>query len=137
MPDTSDWYSVAPDCVKTTGDLGSGFENIAAPYQDCTGFFTFGQGTIYSGAPGQPFPEGAQVGDVVIGATTAIWVITVIGFAVSMGAFVAWVWFENKKLWAQAMLLRAAGRASVPGGPPPGAGPAQPPLAGPSMEPRE
>lgn len=132
MPDTSDWYSVAPDCIKNTGDLGSGFENIAAPFQDCTGFQTFGTGTQYSGAPGQPFPEGAEVGDVVNGASIALWIITVIGFAVSIGFFIAWVWFENKKLWAQTMLLRAAGTMPTPAGPSPGA--PSPPPPGPSPE---
>lgn len=115
MPDVSDWYSVAPDCVKDTGDLGSGFENLAAPYEDCTGFFDFGQGTVYAGAPGQPVPEGAMTGDVIQDASTALWLITAVGFAVMVLAFVAWVWFENKKLWAQASLLRGASSAPAPG----------------------
>jgi hypothetical protein len=136
VPDTSDWYSVAPDCVKNTGDLGSGFENIAAPFQDCQGFFTFGGGTEYAGAPGVAVPEGGSVGDVVSGASIALWVITVVGFVVSIGAFIAWVWLENKKLWAQTMLLRAAGGMPTPAGPPE-PGPGQPPMAGPSTEPGE
>jgi hypothetical protein len=122
------WYSVAPDCVKNTGDLGSGFENIAKPFQDCTGYFTFGPGTAYEGAPGQPVAHGAS---------TALWIITAIGFLVSIGFIVAWVWFENSKLWAQTMLLRAGGGMPAPGGVPPGPGPSQPPLAGPSTEPGE
>lgn len=134
MPDTSDWYDVTPDCIKNTGDLGSGFENIAAPFQDCHGFFTFGAGTQYAGAPGVSVPEGGNIGDVVGSASIALWVITLIGFLVSIGAFVAWVWFENKKLWAQATLLRAAGGRPTPAGPP-APGPSEPPLAGPSIEP--
>jgi hypothetical protein len=137
VPDTSDWYSVAPDCIKNTGDLGSGFENLAAPFQDCHGFFTFGAGTQYAGAPGVAVPEGGTIGAQIGGASTALWIITAIGFLVSIGAFVAWVWFENKKLWAQAMLLRAAGGMPAPGGVPPGPSPSQPPLAGPSTEPGE
>jgi hypothetical protein len=119
------WYSVAPDCVKT-GDLGSGFENIASPYQDCTGFFTFGPGKAYEGAPGQP---------TAFGGSTALYIITAIGFLVSIGFFVLWVWTENAKLWTQAMALRAAGGFGARGGPPPG--PGQAPLAGPSTEPGE
>jgi len=116
------WYSVVPDCVKT-GDLGSGFENIAKPYQDCTGYFTFGPGKAYEGAPGEPAAFGGSM---------ALYIITVIGFLVSIGFIVAWVWFENNKLWAQATLLRAAGGMPAPGGVPPGPGPSQPPPAGPS-----
>jgi hypothetical protein len=121
------WYSVAPDCVKT-GDLGSGFENIASPYQDCTGFFTFGTGKAYEGAPGQPAAYGGS---------TALYIITVIGFLVSIGFFILWVWTENAKLWAQTMALRAGGTMRAPGGAPPGPGSSQPPLAGPSIEPGE
>lgn len=109
-----DWYSVAPDCVKT-GDLGVGFENIAGPYQDCTGFFTFGGGRIWAGAPGQPFPEGADVGTVVSGGSIALYIITALGFAVSIAFFIAWVWFENRKLVAQAERLRAAAGGPMAG----------------------
>jgi hypothetical protein len=136
VPGVGGWYSVAPDCIKT-GDLGSGFENIASPFQDCHGFFTFGAGTQYAGAPGVAVPDGGQVGDVVSSASIGLWVITVIGFLVSIGFFVLWVWFENKKLWAQTMLLRAAAGTPAPGGVPPGPGPSQPPLAGPSTHPGE
>src|ERR671935_245674 len=59
MAGVGGWSSVAPDCVKT-GDLGSGFENIAKPYQDCTGFFTFGPGKAYEGAPGEPTAFGGS-----------------------------------------------------------------------------
>jgi hypothetical protein len=48
-----------------------------------------------------------------------------------------WVWLENKKVTAQAALLRAAGGLPAPGGVPPGPGPSQPPLAGPSTDPGE
>ena len=110
-----DWYSVAPDCIKT-GDLGAGFENLASPFADCTGYFTFGGGRVYAGAPFQPFPEGAEVGDLVSGGSTALYIITAIGFAVSIAFFVAWVWFENRKLVAQAGRLRAAAGGPL-GGP--------------------
>jgi 4-amino-4-deoxy-L-arabinose transferase-like glycosyltransferase len=130
VPDVSDWYSVAPNCVVTDSEklekFGSGFDALAPPYQDCHGFFTFGVGRQYELAPGAPGNHGGS---------TALYIITAIGFLVSIGFFIAWVWFENKKLWAQAMLLRAAGGRPAPGGVPPGPGPSQPPLAGPTAEP--
>jgi hypothetical protein len=52
-----------------------------------------------------------------------------------VGSLIGWVWLENKKLTAQAELLRAAGGMPAPGGIPPGPGPSQPPLAGPSTDP--
>jgi hypothetical protein len=65
------------------------------------------------------------------------YVLTGLGMALMIAALVYWVWLENRKLWAQAELLRAAGGAPVPGGVPPGPAPSQPPLAGPSTEPGE
>ncbi len=110
-----DWYSVAPDCIKT-GDLGVGFENIASPFQDCHGFFTFGPGTAWAAAPGVPVPEGGQIGDAVFSASTALYLITAIGFAVSIAFFVLWVVTENRKLVRQAERLRAAAGGPL-GGP--------------------
>ena len=116
-----DWYSVAPDCIKTT-DVGVGFENVAKPFQDCTGgFFTFGTGRVWAGAPGQAVPEGGHVGQVLSGGSTALYIITAIGFAVSIAFIIAWVVFENRKLTSQAERLRAAGGPlGAPGAPPPG-----------------
>ena len=66
---------------------------------------------------------------------TGTYIMTVLGIIVMLAAFVYWTWLENRKLAAQAALLRAAGGLPVPGGVPPGPGPSQPPLAGPSTEP--
>jgi hypothetical protein len=71
------------------------------------------------------------------GNSTGTYVLTVLGIIVMVAAFIGWVWLENRKLWAQADLLRAAGGAPVPGGVPPGPSPAQPPLAGPETRPGE
>lgn len=65
---------------------------------------------------------------------TGYYVLTVLGIIVMVLALIGWVWLENAKLRAQAELLRAAGGAPVPGGPP-GPSPSQPPMAGPSTEP--
>jgi hypothetical protein len=68
---------------------------------------------------------------------TGYYVLTVLGIIVMVAALIGWVWLENRKLWAQTELLRAAGGMPAPGGVPPGPAPSQPPLAGPSKEPGE
>ncbi len=65
------------------------------------------------------------------------YILTGLGIALVIAALVYWVWLENRKLTAQADLLRAAGGLPVPGGALPGPGPSQPPLAGPTTEPGE
>jgi hypothetical protein len=69
--------------------------------------------------------------------STGTYIMTVLGIILMVGSIVGWVWLENRKLEAQAMLLRAAGGMPAPGGIPPGPGPSQPPLAGPSTNPGE
>jgi hypothetical protein len=69
------------------------------------------------------------------GGTTGTYIMTALGIALMLLAFVAWVRLEQGKLAAQAELLRAAGGLPAPGGIPPGPGPSQPPLAGPQTEP--
>ena len=69
--------------------------------------------------------------------STGTYVLTVLGIILMVVALIGWVWLENKKLTAQAALLRAAGGLPAPGGVPPGAGPSQPPLAGPTTDPGE
>jgi hypothetical protein len=69
------------------------------------------------------------------GDSTGTYILTVLGILVMVGSLIGWVWLENKKLTAQAELLRAAGGLPAPGGVPPGPGPSQPPLAGPSTDP--
>jgi hypothetical protein len=117
------WYDVTPDCIKH--DLPAGIpysSEVTAPFADCTnGFFTFGPGTDYAGATGVPIPEGGSLGDVVQSATFGIWFLTTVGFAVSIAAIVAWVWFEHTKLMKRAEMLRAAARPRAPEAPPPGA----------------
>jgi hypothetical protein len=69
------------------------------------------------------------------GGSTGTYILTVLGIALMIIAFVAWVRLEDRKLSAQAALLRAAGGMPAPGGIPPGPGPSQPPLAGPQTDP--
>lgn len=67
--------------------------------------------------------------------SSGTYILTVLGVILMIAALIYWVWLENKKLTAQAELLRAAGGLPAPGGPPPGPGPSQPPMAGPSTDP--
>ncbi len=69
------------------------------------------------------------------GSSTGTYILTVLGIILMVASIVAWVWLENRKLTAQAELLRAAGGMPAPGGIPPGPGPSQEPLAGPSTDP--
>jgi hypothetical protein len=68
---------------------------------------------------------------------TGTYVLTVLGCILMVAALIYWVWLEDRKLRAQAALLRAAGGLPAPGGIPPGPGPSQPPMAGPSTHPGE
>jgi hypothetical protein len=69
------------------------------------------------------------------GTGTGTYILTVLGIALMVLAFVAWVMLEERKLSAQAALLRAAGGMPLPGGVPLGPGPSQPPLLGPETDP--
>ena len=80
--------------------------------EDIAGYWTFGPGN-----------------------STGTYVLTVLGIALMVISIIGWVVMENRKLAAQAALLRAAGGMPAPGGVPPGPGPSQPPLAGPSTDP--
>jgi hypothetical protein len=66
--------------------------------------------------------------------STGTYILTVLGIILMVGSLIGWVWLENRKLAAQAALLRAAGGLPAPGAFP-GPGPSQPPLAGPSTDP--
>lgn len=69
------------------------------------------------------------------GTGTGTYIMTVLGIAFIVLAFIGWVRLEDRKLSAQAALLRSAGGLPLPGGVPPGPGPSQPPLAGPRTDP--
>jgi hypothetical protein len=67
--------------------------------------------------------------------STGTYVLTVLGVIFMVLAIVYWVWLENKKLNAQAELLRGAGGLPPASPTAPGPGFAEPPLAGPSTDP--
>jgi hypothetical protein len=67
--------------------------------------------------------------------STGTYVLTVLGIIFMVAALIFWVWLENKKLNAQAELLRSAGGLPPASPTAPGPGFEEPPLAGPSTEP--
>lgn len=69
------------------------------------------------------------------GDSTGTYVLTVLGLLTFIVALIGFFVLESRKLNAQAALLRAAGGFPAPGGVPPGAGPSQEPLAGPTTDP--
>lgn len=69
------------------------------------------------------------------GGSTGTYIMTVLGIILMVSALVGWVMLEQRKLTAQAALLRAAGGLPLPGGVQPGPGPSQPPMAGSSTDP--
>ena len=80
--------------------------------EDVAGFWTFGPGN-----------------------STGTYIMTVLGITAFVLAMVAFFVLESRKLNAQTQLLRGAGGFPAPGGVPPGAGPSQEPLAGPTTDP--
>jgi hypothetical protein len=84
-----------------------------APFQDCTGYFTFGPGREWAfGGYVYPTPEGGSAGDVLYGGAAGIYVLTVIGVLVMILMFIAFVWTEHRKLIDRAGRLRAAAPTS-------------------------
>ena len=67
--------------------------------------------------------------------STGTYVLTVLGIALMVVALIYWVWLENRKLNAQAELLRGGGILPPASPTAPGPGFEEPPLAGPSTDP--
>jgi hypothetical protein len=79
----------APDCVvHKEGYDGDDIADFILQnnYQDCAGFMTFGPGSTY--------------GEDGVGAATSYMTLTWIGIVVMVIVFVAWIWYENKRLTA-------------------------------------
>jgi len=111
----SNWiWDTAPECIQTGLPPGTPFSaEIMAPYEECTGFFTFGPGREWAFAGYvYPTPEGGSVGDVIYGGASGIYVLTVIGVVVMILAFIAFVWTEHRRLMDRAGKLRAAAAPS-------------------------
>jgi hypothetical protein len=79
----------APDCVvhKEGYDADDVADFIVNNnYADCAGFMTFGPGSTY--------------GEDGVGGASAYITLTWIGIVVMVIVFVAWIWYENKRLTA-------------------------------------
>jgi hypothetical protein len=89
----------APDCIihvsgaKPPDDSADFI--LQAAYQKCAGFATFGPGSTY--------------GDGGKGAASAYMVLTWIGIIVTIIVLVAWVLYEDRRLWAHVTRIRGRG----------------------------
>jgi hypothetical protein len=103
----------APDCIihisgaKPPDDSADFI--LQAAYLKCQGIMTFGPGTTWG--------EGGSA------ATTAYYVLTWLGIAVTIIVLVGWVLYEDRRLWSHVARIR--GRSS--GGP--AAGVTEPPVS--------
>jgi hypothetical protein len=89
------WES-APSCIQH--DV-PGADGVYKAYEKCADFFTFG--------------PGSTIGTSTDGVATAYWILTALGIAVMIAAFVGWVVTEDRKLKEQAARLLAAQRAGM------------------------
>jgi hypothetical protein len=55
--------------------------------------------------------------------STGTYILTALGVILMVVSLVGWVWLENRKLWAQTELLRAAGGRPTPSEPARGSAP--------------
>ena len=77
---------------------------LQAAYVKCQGIMTFGPGTTW-GEDGQS-------------AATSYYVLTWIGIAVMVVVIVAWVLYEDRRLWRHAARIRGRVRPAGPATPP-------------------
>ena len=82
---------------------------LADPWQDCAGIMTFGPGSTY--------------GEDGVGAHGAYMVLTWIGIIVMVAVIVAWVLYEDRRLWNHVARIQARGAGG------PAAGAPEPPAA--------
>jgi len=104
----------APDCIVS----GSGTEEarvedsadfvIGNNWEDCAGFMTFGPGSTYG-------KDGT-------GAAGSYMVLTWLGIIVMVAVIVAWVLYEDRRLWGHVARIRARDHSK------PLAGPTDPPV---------
>ena len=103
----------APDCIihisgaKPPDDSADFI--LQAAYLKCQGIMTFGPGTTY--------------GDGGSSATTAYYVLTWIGIIVTVVVIVAWMIYEDRRLWTHAARIQSRTRGG------PAAGVTEPPVS--------
>ena len=102
----------APDCIihisgaKPPDDSADFI--LQAAYLKCQGIMTFGPGTIYG-------EDGSS-------AATAYYVLTWLGIAVTIAVIVAWVLYEDRRLWRHVERIQGRTRGG------PAAGVTEPPV---------
>ena len=102
----------APDCIQSISGAKPADDSadfiLQAAYQKCEGIMTFGSGTTWG--------EGGH------SAATAYYVLTWIGIAVTVAVIVAWVLYEDRRLWTHVERIRGRTRGG------PAAGVTEPPV---------
>ena len=102
----------APDCITHISGAKPADDSadfiLQAAYEKCAGIMTFGPGTTW-GEDGQS-------------AATSYYVLTWIGIAVMVVVIVAWVLYEDRRLWRHVERIRGRPRGG------PAAGVTEPPV---------
>jgi hypothetical protein len=102
----------APDCIQHVSGAKPPDDSadfiLQAAYQKCEGIMTFGRGTTW--------------GDGGHSAATAYYVLTWLGIAVTVLVIVAWVLYEDRRLWSHVTRIRTRTRGG------PAAGVTEPPV---------
>ena len=91
----------APSCIVNINGAKPADDSadfiLQAAYLKCQGIMTFGPGSTY--------------GDGGASATTAYYILTVLGIIVTIAVVIAWVLYEDRRLWRHAVRIR--GRTHV------------------------
>jgi hypothetical protein len=102
----------APDCITHISGAKPADDSadfiLQAAYAKCQGIMTFGPGSTY--------------GEDGVGAHGAYMVLTWIGIIVMVAVIVAWVMYEDRRLWGHVARIRARDHGA------PVAGPTDPPV---------
>jgi hypothetical protein len=102
----------APDCISHVSGAKPADDSadfiLQAAYEKCAGIMTFGPGSTY--------------GDDGAGAAGSYMVLTWIGIAVMVAVIVAWILYEDRRLWSHVERLRGRPRGG------PAAGVTEPPV---------
>jgi hypothetical protein len=102
----------APDCITHVSGAKPADDSadfiIQAAYAKCQGIMTFGPGSTYG-------PDGT-------GAAGSYMVLTWIGILVMVAVIVAWVMYEDRRLWGHVARIRGRTRGG------PAAGVTEPPV---------
>lgn len=95
----------APDCITHVSGAKPPDDSadfiLQAAYQKCHGIMTFGPGTTYG--------DGAHK------AATAYYVLTWVGIVVSLVVVIAWVLYEDRRLWEHVARIRGRGGSAPVG----------------------